>query len=155
MIKTYFRRHPIRTQRALEMLPGIFSWSLILFPLWGSFLIPTAVAYYVIIFAVYWLYRSAILAFLSVVAHFKLKASARFDWIGDLKKSFPDLYQDIHHIIVIPTYQEPIKTLERTLEALKKQSFPLKNLHPVDILLLISVLLNLNLTTCCKNWVSQ
>lgn len=129
MIKTYFRRHPIRTRRALEILPGFVSWSLILFPVWGSFLIPKAVAYYVIIFAVYWLYRSALLAILSVLAHFKLKASSKFDWLGDLKHNFKNRYQDIHHIIIIPTYQEPLSTLQRTLNALKKQTFPIKNLH--------------------------
>jgi hypothetical protein len=129
MIKRYFRRHPIRTQRALEILPGFFSWSLILFPVWGSFLVPTLVAYYVIAFAVYWLYRSITLAVLSVVAHFKIRASEKFNWAADLEKQFPKRWDTIHHIIVIPTYKEPIAILERTIIALSKQSFPLKNMH--------------------------
>lgn len=129
MIKRYFRRHPIRTRRALEILPGFVSWSLILFPVWGSLIFPTAVAYYVIAFAVYWLYRSITLAVLSIVAHLKIKASSRFDWINDLKKRFPESWHSIHHIIIIPTYQEPIATLQRTLTALSRQSYPVKNLH--------------------------
>lgn len=129
MLKRYFRRHPIRTQRALEILPGLVSWSLILFPFWGSFLFPTAVAYYVITFAVYWLYRSITLAILSVLAHFRIKASVKHDWLADLKQSFPQKWSRIHHIIIIPTYKEPITTLERTLDALSQQTFPLKNLH--------------------------
>jgi hypothetical protein len=129
MLRNYVRRHPVRTQRFLEILPGFVSWSLILFPFWGSFIFPTGVAYYVIIFAVYWLYRSVTLGVLSIVAHFKINASARFDWIGDLKKNFPQKWDSIHHIIVIPTYKEPITTLQRTLDALKKQSYPLQNLH--------------------------
>lgn len=129
MIKRYFRRHPIRTRRFFEILPGFISWSLILFPIWGSLLIPTAVAYYVITFAVYWLYRSLSLAILSVAAHFKIIASKKFDWIGDLKKAYPKDWDSIHHIIVIPTYQEPITTLEKTLGALKKQSYTTKNIH--------------------------
>lgn len=129
MIKRYFRRHPIRTQRFLEILPGFTSWSLILFPIWGSFLVPEFVAYYVIAFTIYWLYRSIVLAILSVVAQFKIQAAKKFDWIGDLKKHFPETYQQIHHLIVIPTYKEPISTLEKTLTSLSKQSFPAKNLH--------------------------
>lgn len=129
MIKTYFRRHPVRTRRALEILPGFFSWSLILFPFWGSFLLPTAVAYYVICFAVYWLYRSINLSVLSTLAHFKIKASKQFNWIADLKSIFPERWDETHHIIVIPTYQEPISTLERTLEALTKQTYLLSHLH--------------------------
>lgn len=128
-LRRYFRRHPVRTQRALEILPGVVSWSLILFPLWGSFLIPRVVAYYVIAFAVYWLYRSVTLAVLTVLAHLKLKAAQQFDWIKDLDQSFDTKWRDIHHIIIIPTYKEPLTTLQRTLSSLSKQTFPLKNLH--------------------------
>jgi cellulose synthase/poly-beta-1,6-N-acetylglucosamine synthase-like glycosyltransferase len=129
MIKRYFRRHPIRTQRALEILPGFVSWSLILFPFWGSLIFPVAVSYYVITFAVYWLYRSVTMAVLSIVAHLKIKASSRFDWVADLKRVFPKDWDSLHHIIVIPTYKEPISTLERTMTALSQQTYPLKNLH--------------------------
>jgi hypothetical protein len=129
MIKRYFRRHPVRTQRGLEILPGLFSWFLILFPIWGSFIIPTFVAYYVIMFTVYWLYRSLTLAALSIVAHFRMKAAGKFDWIGDLKKNFPKRWDKIHHIVIIPTYKEPVSTLEKTLEALSKQSYPIQNIH--------------------------
>lgn len=129
VIRTYFLRHPIRTRRALEILPGFVSWSLILFPIWGSILVPTLVAYYVITFAVYWLYRSVTLAVLSLVAHFKVKAASAFDWLSDIKTTFPTRWNSIHHIIVIPTYKEPIATLQRTLTALSKQSYPQQNLH--------------------------
>ncbi len=129
MIRTYFRRHPIRTQRALEMLPGLVSWSLILFPFWGSLVLPNLVAYYVIGFAVYWLYRSITLAVLSIAAHLKIKASSKFDWMHDLRRRLGDKADSIDHIIVIPTYKEPLSTLQRTLNALSKQSYPLKKIH--------------------------
>ncbi len=45
VVKRYFQRHPVRTRRALEILPGLISWFLILFPVWGSLLIPQVVAY--------------------------------------------------------------------------------------------------------------
>lgn len=129
MIKRYFRRHPVRTQRALEILPGLFSWSLILFPFWGSFVFPTFVAYYVIAFAVYWLYRSLSLAILSILAQLKLRAAMNFDWISDLQENFGKKWKQVHHIVVIPTYGEPTYILERSLEALKAQSLPKENLH--------------------------
>lgn len=129
MIKKYFRRHPIRTRRALEILPGVVSWFLILFPLWGSFVVPHLVAYYVIIFAVYWLYRSLSLTLFATISHFKIKAFSKYDHLEELKRSFSNRYKDIHHIIVIPTYQEPLATLERTLTALSQQTFPLSNIH--------------------------
>lgn len=129
LVKDYFLRHPVRTQKFLEILPGCFAWFLISFPVWGSFLCPQLVAYYVIAFTVYWLYRSAVLAFLAFFAHFRLQASSRNDWLKDLKKHFPHKYQLIHHLIIIPTYTEPLSTLERTLKHLSQQSFPTQNLH--------------------------
>lgn len=127
MFKRYVRRHPVRTQRFLEILPGFVSWSMILFPFWGSFIIPEFVAYYVITFSVYWLYRSVTLAGLAIIADFRIKASTRNDWLGDVKKL--EGWNDVHHIIIIPTYKEPVTTLQRTLDKLAEQSFPQENLH--------------------------
>lgn len=126
-VARYIRRHPVKSQRFLEILPGAFSWFMITLPLWGSFLIPEFVAYYIITFNVYWLYRSGSIAIFSILAHFRLKASQGFDWLGDLQ-AFPD-WRRVHHLIVIPTYQEPLSTLKRTLTALSRQSFPTTNLH--------------------------
>jgi len=118
-----------KLQRYLEILPGFFSWSLILFPIWGSLLIPTIVAYYIIAFDVYWLYKSLSLGLLAVVSFFKIKANSSYDWMGDLE-GFYD-WQKVQHIIIIPNYKEPIYIIQRTLDALAAQSFPLKNLHIV------------------------
>ncbi len=128
-IRTYFRRHPVKTKRALEILPGFFSWSLILFPFWGSLIIPDVVAYYIIAFAIYWLYKSLLLSALAIASHLKIKAASKFDWIADIKRDFPKKWNKMHHVIIIPTYREPISTLKRTLEALKNQKFPTKNIH--------------------------
>lgn len=112
----------VKTQRLLEIMPGFFSWSLILFPFWGSLIFPIAVAYYVIAFDVYWLYRSISTAFLAVIAHFRMQATETFDWMGDVSV-FPD-WKRVHHVIIIPTYKEPISTLRRTLNGLRKQTIP-------------------------------
>ena len=127
MVRRYVRRHPVRTQRALEILPGFVSWSLILFPVWGSLIIPKAVAYYIIAFSVYWLYRSVTMAVLAGFAYFRIQAARSFDWLKDLEKI--KNWRQVHHIIIIPTYMEPLTTLERTLDHLSQQTFPLKNLH--------------------------
>lgn len=127
VIHHIFRKYPFQTQRFLEILPGFTSWSLILFPFWGSLLIPEIVAYYIIFFSVYWLYRSITMAVLATVAHFRIQASEKYDWMSDLA-TLPRA-KNIQHIIVIPTYKEPISTLRRTLDTLQKQTLPLQQLH--------------------------
>lgn len=120
------RRHPRKSQRMLEILPGAVSWFLIIFPIWGSFVVPELVAYYILAYCVYWLYRSLTMATLAIFAHFRVQASMRYDWVGDLTL-FPD-WQRVWNIVIIPTYKEPIKTLERTIDALAQQSFPLERM---------------------------
>jgi len=126
-LQKWVKRHPTKTKRLLEILPGFTSWFLILFPIWGSFVVPNLVAYYIIAFSVYWFYRSMTTAVIAVLGYFKLRSYQVHDWMGEVRM-FAD-YKLIQHIIVIPTYMEPISTLDRTLEHLSRQTFPLKNLH--------------------------
>ena len=128
-LRRYVQRHPVKTQRALEILPGFISWGLILFPIWGSLVMPEIVAYYIIAFTVYWLYKSLLLAVLAIASHFKIKAASKFDWISDLKSRFPQTWNSMHHIVIIPTYKEPLATLQRTISALNAQKYPTKNIH--------------------------
>ncbi len=128
-IRYYLRRYPVKSQRALEILPGAVSWSLILFPFWGSLIVPDLVAYYVIIFAVYWLYRSVTMSVLAIMAHLKIQAAMRYDWLAEITQTYAGKWNQVHHCVVIPTYQEPLGTLQRTLTSLAEQSFPRKNLH--------------------------
>jgi hypothetical protein len=126
-VRRFIQRHPVKTKRALEIIPGLVSWFLILFPVWGSLVIPEIVAYYIIGFSVYWFYRSMTTAVLAVLGYFKLKSYQVYDWMADVRRN-PD-WQKIHHIIVIPTYKEPLPTLRRTLARLTEQTFPTKKLH--------------------------
>src|SRR3990167_7497936 len=119
-VAEWVKRHPVKTRRALEILPGFVSWSLILFPIWGSIFVPTVVAYYIIGFAVYWFYRSISVAVLALIGHFRIQASEKYDWLGDVK-NFPD-WKRVQHLILIPTYKEPLSILSRSLEGLRQQT---------------------------------
>ncbi|OGD71060.1 hypothetical protein A3A84_00940 [Candidatus Collierbacteria bacterium RIFCSPLOWO2_01_FULL_50_23] len=129
ILRWLIKRYPRFSQRALEILPGFMSWSLILFPVWGSFLTPLAVAYYIIAFDVYWLYRSLALAGLSLLAHFRIRANETYDWMGDAA-GFPD-WKKVYHAVIIPNYKEPGMILARTLSALANQTLGAKQIIPV------------------------
>ena len=99
-----FTRYPIKTRRGLELLPGFVSWTLILFPIWGSFLIPYIVAYFILFFDVYWFYKSFSLAINAYVASKKIKKAEQEDWLKKLKK-LPD-FRKVKHVVIIPNYKE-------------------------------------------------
>src|SRR3989344_4312006 len=122
MLKNFIEKYDKQVHRFLEILPGSFSWTLILFPVWGSFWIPHYVAYYIILFDIFWLYKSAALAITAVISHLKLKASQKYDWLEDAGK-LPN-FDKVHHLIVVPTYKEPLKTIERGVDSIADQDFP-------------------------------
>lgn len=129
MIKKLVEKYDRQAHRFLEIMPGTFSWSLILFPIWGAFWIPHYVAYYIILFDILWLYKSAALAISSTISHLKMNASGKYDWLGDAKR-LPD-FDKVHHLIVIPTYGEPLHTIEAGVDSIAKQDFPLAQISVV------------------------
>ncbi len=80
------------------------------------------VAYYVLLFDIFWFYKSATFAFFAVISHFRIEASKKMDWLGELK-FFPD-WKRVHHLVVVCTYKEPIHVTERTLQGLANQTLP-------------------------------
>lgn len=128
-MRNFIIKHEKGILRALEILPGFVSWNLILFPYWGVLVFPEVVAYFILLFNVYWFYQSLQIAISSIVSHTRIQAAKVYDWMGDVR-GFPD-YQKIRQIVIIPTYKEPIYILERTLKSLSDQEFPTKQIIPV------------------------
>lgn len=125
-MRNFILRHKKLFLRAFEILPGFFSWSVILFPYWGIFLIPNVVAYFILLFNVYWFYQSFIVAITSIISHLRIQASINYDWVGDLK-SFPDS-KKVHNVVIIPTYKEPVYILKRTIDSLVSQTLDKKQI---------------------------
>lgn len=122
MLRNYLIKHEKRALRFFEILPGLVSWNLILFPYWGVFVIPEIVAYFILLFNVYWFYQAFGIAITATISHFRIEATKIYDWMGDIKR-FPD-WQKVHHIVIIPTYKEPVHILKRTLKSLAEQELP-------------------------------
>lgn len=121
-------------QRLLEILPGATSWFVIIFPIWGAFVVPHAVAYAVLVFNVYWFYRSFKAAILGVYGFFKVRRSAEIDW----RKKFSGVvdqhdlgWDDVFHVIIIPGATEGLKTFRNTLNHLVQQDIESKKLFVV------------------------
>src|SRR3989344_8284192 len=125
-LRKFISKHDRFFYRLLEILPGFFSWNLIFLPYWGVFVFPELVAYFILLFNVYWFYQSFQIAISATLSHFRIQASMKYDWVGDLK-AFPD-WEKVHNIIIIPTYKEPLHVLERTIDSLARQTLPTKQI---------------------------
>lgn len=125
-MRNFILKHDKAFLRLLEIVPGLVSWNIILFPWWGILVMPNIVAYFILIFNFYWLYQSVQTAISATISHFRVQASMNYNWLADLK-SFPD-WEKVHHIIVIPTYKEPLHILQRTIKSLAIQDLPEKQI---------------------------
>ncbi|MCL4397850.1 glycosyltransferase family 2 protein [Patescibacteria group bacterium] len=125
-IINYINYHPVKTQRALEIATGLVPWLIIAWVIGGSFVIPEIVAYFVIAFNIYWLYRSAQLAWHATLGYLNIRATQKVDWRQKFD-ALPD-HQKIWNIVIIPNVKEPVELLERNLNSLLTQNFPVKKL---------------------------
>ncbi len=67
-------------QRALEIVPGFVSWALILSPLVLSFRFPAVVAWFVLTFDFYWLYKAVVLTASVCVTFARIRRTMAVDW---------------------------------------------------------------------------
>ena len=124
-----FARYPIKTRRGLELLPGFVSWTLILFPIWGSILMPYIVAYFILFFDVYWFFKSFSLAINAYAASKKIKNAEQTNWLAKLKKLSD--YKRVRHVVIIPNYKENLNKLRQTVRSIASQTLPTKQIYVV------------------------
>lgn len=118
-----------RTKRFWEILPGFISWNAILFLVWGGFLIPGVVAYVILTFDVFWVYKGLSMTIAAIMSHLKINAAQKLDWMGEVK-GFGD-WERVRHIVIVLIASEPVDVYRRTVEALTQQTFPLKQIAVV------------------------
>ena len=115
--------------RAFEMLPGILSLSALILAVVFSFHIPFYVALFIIVYDIYWVFRSVYFGFYLRSAYIKMTENQKKDWLSEIKNIKPSnnsnikSWEDIYHLIVLPTYKEPAEVLRNTFLCLQKQNY--------------------------------
>src|SRR5579859_6468908 len=124
-----FFRYPVKTRRFLELIPGIISWTLILFPLWGGIFFPVFLAYFIVFFDVCWLYKSLSLTVTAFIASNKIRVAEKINWLEKAQQQ--SHFKEMSHVIVIPNYKERVHKLKETLQTVVQQTFPTKRIYVV------------------------
>lgn len=122
----FFRRYPRKSIRALEILLPLVSMFLITVPFWGAYVFPLQLAYFIVFFDVFWLYKSATFAIFSYLSEKKIREEESKDWLAQ-SESLP-LFEKVCHVLIIPNYKERIEKLRTTIESIKGQNFPLSRI---------------------------
>lgn len=72
--------------RLLEVLPGSITWLLILAPIALSFRFPELVAWFVLSFDFYWLYKACVLTGSVLITFLRIRRVTRIDWAARLAR---------------------------------------------------------------------
>jgi len=100
--------------RFFEIVPGAITWLALLLPLLFSFFWPAAVATFVLIFDLYWLYKSILMGYHLISGYSHLKRDLKVDWLEKCKNLPKDElildWKEIYQVIIFTTYKEEIET---------------------------------------------
>jgi hypothetical protein len=112
--------------RLLEIFPGFFSWATLIVLAVLSYFDPTAVAYFLIAFDVYWLLLVIYLGIHLVASYRQMQANLKVNW----RQKCAELagWEDIIHIVIFPIYKEPENIVRPSIEALIQDGYPTKKI---------------------------
>lgn len=130
-----------RVQRMLEVIPGILTWATLFGMVIFSFLLPIWVSIFIIVFDIYWIYRTIFISFYSVKAYRKLSEGKKTDWwercqnISNPKKYFDDLENRID--LMKETLKNGMswkekKIIRKEIGKLEKYQLEVKNLQKIE-----------------------
>lgn len=108
--------------RLLEIFPGFLSYGTFALFVFLSFYNPFFVAVFIILFALFWLFRMLHFSFYVKYGFDRLKNNIKINWYEKLKKL--NNSEKIYHLVVVPCYKESYEILKDTINSIYKDSFP-------------------------------
>lgn len=121
MQKTFF-------WRMCEIFPGALTWFSLILPIICSFFWPAAVATFVLVFDLYWLYKSILMGYHLISGFKQYRRAIRLDWLEKCKNlkstELTPSWRDIYHAIIFTTYKEEVETLIPSFQAIVDSDFP-------------------------------
>src|SRR3954453_12390761 len=116
-------------RRALEILPTATVWLLITAPIWGAIFAPVALGFFLVLFSIYWLWKSLSFATGVALGFWRLSRAQKRDWVAESEKLAGS--RDLRHLVIVPTCGEGEEILADTLRYLTQQDLPLDRVSVV------------------------
>lgn len=104
-----------RFYRALEILPGLASWSTLIGVILLSIYFPFIAAYFIIGFAIYWVLKTGFLSYHLRYNWKRLRHHMKLDWTRMIERFE---YGHMYQLIILPYYDEPEAIVDSTLASL-------------------------------------
>ena len=108
--------------RMFEILPGAIAWSTLLLAFLVSWLFPALAAFFILGFVLYWFLRTVYFAFHLRAGYRRTREHEKANWLQRVKKI--EGWEGIYHLVLVPTYREPLEILRETFAALRSSDYP-------------------------------
>ena len=117
--------------RFLEMMPAILVWGSLIGSIFLSYYKPLIAIYIIILFDLYWLIKAVYWLIYLFGSYRNYRRDTQIDWFSKLKQEDPiskdnvqSHWQDMHHLIFLPTYKESFEVLNTTFKGLVEGNYP-------------------------------
>ena len=121
--------HPRVLPRLLEIVPTASVWLIITAPVWAAIVAPAALGFFLVLFSIYWLWKSANFAAGVAIGYWRLQHAQKRDWAA--AAATQPGFENVHHLVLFPTYGESDEILADTLHCVSRQDFPLDRVSVV------------------------
>ena len=115
--------------RALEIIPGFLVWATFVFAIILSLFKPLWAIYIIILFDFYWLVKAVYWIVYLFYSYTVYRRESKINWLERVTE-IPQ-WQRIRHLVVLPTYKEPLEVLITTFESLSEADYPLDKIMAV------------------------
>ncbi len=143
-----------RAERVFEVLPAALTWLTFILMFGLSWLMPFWVAIFIILFDTYWLLKTIYMSFHLRATFVEMRRATKIDWLKKLKEEGESRYAadltgpatgtargtgevrgrswaDIHHLVILPMYNEPYELVRESFESLAKAHYPKERIFVV------------------------
>lgn len=115
--------------RFWEIFPGALAWTGLLLPVIFSFIWPSAVAVYILLFDLYWLFRGIIMAYLLYKTYKKMRSAMHTNFREKLeglpaKDPIVKNWKDVYQVVIFATFREELDVLGPSVDSVVEADWP-------------------------------
>lgn len=110
--------------RLLEILPGALAWTTLILAILLSWIKPTVVAVFIIIYVLFWFFRTIYLSFCLRAGYKQMRENEEINWIKKLKQLKRKNWKSLSHLIIVPMYKEPLEIVRNSFLSLVNSDYP-------------------------------
>src|SRR5215467_5660848 len=122
-------RNVLSPERLLEILPTTLVWLIITAPVWGAVFAPVGLGFGLVVFSVYWLWKSTSFATGVGIGFWRLQRDQKRDWLSAAQQV--QGFDTLRHLVIVPTCGEGEEIVADTLHCLTLQDMPLDRVSVV------------------------